>query len=212
MTKIEIFSSYQDTGSCPANVSKVVFLDTTIFSNSGSGLDKVRNCFRDGKGPELIRELSDRHQVDYERFGQRVAPLFYYCWEPRICDALKKVLDLTGAKIVLSSDLRFAFNQRDLKDLFKIHGFSEYYVDNIGQVIKNSETTKFFTNKYGARVLHWRAWEILEYLERCPQIKRYVVLDDMNLNPGLGDRFLHVPFDLNDKLVKEAINILQKDS
>ncbi|MDR0550218.1 MAG: hypothetical protein LBI10_12550 [Deltaproteobacteria bacterium] len=211
MTKIQLYSSYQDTGFCPANVSRVVFLDTEVLSTNYDGVDKVRECLRKGQGPELIRELSDLHQVDYAKFRENVAPILYYCWDPKTINALKNVLDTTGAKIVLSSDLRFAFSQSDMADLFKIHGLAEYYVDNIGQVIDDNETTKFFTNKYGIDVCHWRTWEILEYLERCPQIKSYVVLDEMYLNPGLGDRFFRDFTSYQKDMIAKIIQLLQTD-
>jgi hypothetical protein len=211
MTKIQLFSSYQDTGLCPANVSKVIFLDTEILSARVDGQKDAEKCLREGQAPELIRELSALYQVDYAKFGERVAPLFYYCWASRSCDAIKNILDTTGAKIVLSSDLRFAFNQSDMRDLFKIHGLSEYYVDNTGQVILDNETWKFFTNKYGPKVTHWRTWEILDYLERFPQIKNYVVLDKMDLNPGFGDRFIRPFLIFINDIIDIAIQRLQTD-
>jgi hypothetical protein len=100
-----------------------------------------------------------------------------------------------------------------MKDLFKIHGLAEYYVDNTSQVIKNSLTTKFFTNKYGAGVWHWRVREILEYLERFPQIKSYVVFDRMFLRHDFAGRhFREIPYFNNSNNIRDnVIYLLQID-
>ena len=45
-----------------------------------------------------------------------------YAWDVADCEALKTILDETNAKLVLSSDWRFQFSFRQMKDIFQHYG------------------------------------------------------------------------------------------
>ena len=42
-----------------------------------------------------------------------------YAWDKADCEALKTIIDETNAKLVLSSDWRFQFSFRQMKDIFQ---------------------------------------------------------------------------------------------
>lgn len=82
-------------------------------------------------------------------------------WGQSLVDNLKKIIDDTHAKIVISSTWRFGHSISSFIDMFKIYGWENAPV--IGST----------------PILHGkRGYEIQEYLDAHENIKNYVILDD----------------------------------
>lgn len=118
---------------------------------------------------------------------------------------VRKIVDATGALIVLSSTWRDEWNVED-----ESHNGSDF----------NELRAKFrefgmdFYDRTGAWQMRGRGWEILEWLERHKSVESFVILDDWNdmgpvrdhlilTNPSLG---------LTEEQVQEAIEILLQNS
>ena len=118
---------------------------------------------------------------------------------------VRKIVDATGALIVLSSTWRDEWNvedeSRNGSDFNELRAkFREFGMD--------------FYDRTGAWQMRGRGWEILEWLERHESVESFVILDDWNdmgpvrdhlilTNPSLG---------LTDEQVQEAIEILLQNS
>ena len=85
---------------------KVIFLDVDGVLNSDEYFDKVRN----------LKIKGIENQIDVEKIK-----------------LLKKAVDETGAKVVLSSSWRFTLNEQPLRDLLSRYGIGVYsrtpYID-----------------------------------------------------------------------------------
>lgn len=118
---------------------------------------------------------------------------------------VRKIVDATGALIVLSSTWRDEWNVED-----ESHNGSDF----------NELRAKFrefgmdFYDRTGAWQMRGRGWEILEWLGRHESVESFVILDDWNdmgpvrdhlilTNPSLG---------LTEEQVQEAIKILMQNS
>ena len=118
---------------------------------------------------------------------------------------VRKIVDATGALIVLSSTWRDEWNvedeSRNGSDFNELRAkFREFGMD--------------FYDRTGAWQKRGRGWEILEWLERHESVESFVILDDWNdmgpvrdhlilTNPSLG---------LTNEQVQEAIEILLQNS
>lgn len=57
----------------------------------------------------------------------------------------------------------------------------------------------------------YRTGEILEYLDRHPEITAFVALDDRNLEKGLNGHFIHTKNSISEEDVERAIEILNRE-
>ena len=174
------------------NIQKVLFLDIDgVLEYSQTRFEHIRN----GDMPKVYEELNEIYGVDYSKYKYCGIADVYYDWDKDSVQLLKDILVQSGAKIVLSSDWRI-LGKEIMYDLFKIHGLHEFYIDdtinfmhfdyNAEDLIKQKHKEKLHLKYISRRVV-----EILEYLERHPFIKNYVVIDDMDLLPGLEGHFVH---------------------
>ena len=122
----------------------------------------------------------------------------YYEWHKSAVGRLKKILDETDAKIIISSDWKNDALPKKMQDLLKIHELDKYwYCDNI--IIRKP-----------LLVQELRYLEIQDSLNRYP-IDNFVVLDDI---PDLEFFYPNnsvITYDylsIND--MNEAIKILKK--
>jgi len=109
---------------------KVIFLDVDGVLNSDEYFDKIKNLNIEG----IERE------IDVEKIK-----------------LLKKAIEETGAKVVLSSSGRYTRNGQQLKELLANYGI---YVD----------TTPFLQNKRGLEIKQW--------LSNNQSVEDFVILDD----------------------------------
>jgi hypothetical protein len=203
-------------GSCPLNVAKIVFLDIDGVLQpcySQIRFEKIENNeYLDAKN-----QLSSKFDKDYFWYDKYDLAAVIYDWRHSAVDELKRVLDATNAKIVLSSDWR-AKPQTIMMGLFQIHGLDKYYIDNTiyfdiygddsEEIHKKSD--KFYANKKYKHIYDERAVEILEYVRKNKHITHYVAIDDRNLSNGLGKNFVSTAADskLTKDTADECISIL----
>ena len=198
---------------------KIVFLDIDGVLQPGYSEKRFDVIGRkDGKGgmPEVYEYLEYYFKIDYRKYNQYDVAAVYSDWDKTAVDLLKLTLSLTGAKIVLSSDWRREGYDR-MKDFFTMHGLEKYYIDNTKDS-KYIDTTyieeerAIFKEKNGPNAyLDSRSIEILEWLIRNPDVKKWVAIDDMRLS-GLGDNFINTRSSYTWEDAEKAIRLLSVNS
>jgi hypothetical protein len=134
---------------------------------------------------ELYQELYEKYHVDYSEYNMYDVAAVYYDWDKNAIAELKRILEKTGAKIVVSSDWREE-TVDNMVDFCRIYDLDDYIV---GATVKERYKHKYFNEideKY--RNSGYRAVEILIYLKEHPEIKKYVAIDDIPLIEELGEQ------------------------
>jgi hypothetical protein len=97
-----------------------------------------------------------------------------YSWCQEDCDALKKILDETNAKLVLSSDWRFQFAFRQMKDIFQHYGIH-------GSNLLDMTCQFSLWNKMSRTSLeHERALQVVKWA-KDNKISNWIAIDDLDL-------------------------------
>lgn len=164
----------------------------------------------------------------------------YYDWDRKAVARLQRIIDTTGAKIILSSDWR-EFSLKVMYGLLDIYGLGKYlygctffvpWTSELAQELSYSEDIIYECRKdyYSCmnaltegigellhtysdgqrKVVNTRVAEILEYLDRHQEITSFVVIDDMNINNGLEGHFIETYPSLPEESVQPCIDILQR--
>jgi len=116
----------------------------------------------------LLNELENKFQVNYREFDISDVTLAYYDWDKAAIKEIKRILDTTGAKIVVSSSWRCGRAGNYLPFLLRMHDLQKYL--------------------YGYNpIMRSRPAEILEYLKAHPHIKNWVAVDDMDLTQAFPE-------------------------
>lgn len=124
--------------------------------------------------------------------------------DPAMVALLNRVLEITGAKVVLSSSWRYRFNTPEklekLRSILRSRGFA-------GELIDRTPLGMEMPPGSGAGV---RGIEVAFWLNRHPEVSEYVILDDSDDFPGLGDRLVRTSWaeGLTAKHAKHAVAIL----
>lgn len=118
---------------------------------------------------------------------------------------VRKIVDATGALIVLSSTWRDDWNvedeSRNGSDFNELRAkFRKFGMD--------------FYDRTGAWQMRGRGWEILEWLERHKSVESFVILDDWNDMEPVRDHLIltNPSLGLTEEQVQEAIEILLQNS
>ena len=131
----------------------------------------------------LYEKYNDSRYLDVKDYDIGAV---YYDWRPTSVGILKEILDTTLSNIVLSSDWRDTKFEY-LKAFFKIYDLEDYLIDVTNPNI-------FITKKEA----------IKSYLNKHPNIKKYIVLDDMNFYDDFGPNFRLVRNNYNS-LIEEDL-------
>ena len=118
-------------------------------------------------------------------------------WNPETIKELGRVLGTTGAKIVLSSSWRDNGNEA-MKALFRIWGLGSYYLDStLPEYFWDSRdnASRTLSKRYRElmnpeRFVNPRSFEILEWLDRHPEVTSYAIIDDIYDIVGHGNHFV----------------------
>lgn len=140
-------------------------------------------------------------------------------WNPEIVGELKRVLDTTGAKIVLSSAWRHNGNEA-MRALFRIWQLDSYYLDSTmpedfwdsrdkAKSKLENQYEKYLSNGKKYLFVDRRSFEILEWLDRHPEVTSYAIVDDYFNIYGHGDHFVLCEKGLKKDLADKLIAALQ---
>lgn len=106
---------------------------------------------------------------------------------------LKKLVDETGAYIVVSSSWRFMHTIKDFKQMFHIHGLKDAVIDIAPMA------SSFLKEP-----------SIEEYLHAHPDIDAYVILDDINMESHFPGHCVVCPDVFDEECLEKALQILKK--
>jgi hypothetical protein len=134
---------------------------------------------------ELKRQLSDKYGFDYSGYDKYDLLAVYYDWDKVAVAELRRILDTTDAKIVISSDWRVFHPMSRMKDFFRIYDLADYVIDYTTLVLRYEDVIEYRKREEYKDIGEARVIEILEYLKAHPEIKRWVALDDMHLDKYL---------------------------
>ncbi len=180
----------------------------------------------------LCRELTAKFggSFDYDAWAGRegsnpfwTVAAVQWDWDADAVKELKRVLETTGAKIVLSSSWR-NFGFEAMKALFRIWGLDSYYIDDTmpeyfrcREGEPDGEEAKWAVRKRceeclkGEHFLETRSVEIREWLDRHSEVTAYAVVDDINLTRGLEGHFVRTKDGLTPAAADELIAVLEKE-
>lgn len=158
----------------------------------------------------------------------------YFDWDEPSMERLRRILDTTGARVILSSDWR-AGGLKRMRGLMAIHHLDGYLDDATYCVPRTELDAPDYNQKSSAwdqiikiiyarmRELYptnpdkWdggldtRTCEIREYLDRHPEITAFVALDDRNLAKGLDGHFVYTRNMISEEDTQRSIEILNRE-
>lgn len=172
---------------------KVIFLDhdgvICLSENWGSRYKKARKYMIDNGVSEHDPEMYDPKK--------RPVPIRFDNFDQKSVKILNKILEKSGAEIVVSSDWKLFATVEELGEYYELHGISKKPIDRTLNMIEFDE--------HGGSMYEYKGWrdrmrivEIKKYLEDHPEITHWVAIDDMNMGnraqQGFGlDNFVHTP-------------------
>jgi hypothetical protein len=189
-------------------MEKVVFLDIDGVLQPMSSQKRfkyVGSNFDLGYMPELYKQLYEKYGVDYAQYNRYDVAAVYYDWDKNAVVELKRILDVTGAKAVITSSWRETKTLSCLVDLFKLYDLGEYIVDITPIESKDPAVRARMEN---LNIHDVRAAEILEYVDRHPEIKKWVVIDDMWANAALGKHVVLIHDNISKEEADRCIEVL----
>lgn len=120
--------------------------------------------------------------------------------DPEAVGRLQRIVDATGAKIVLSSSWRYLYQPKKFMELLRAHGF-------VGDLIGATPLSEDVPGR------KCRGDEVAMWLEENSflDIKRFVILDDAESFGDLEHRLVRTNFEcgLTDENVKSAIALFE---
>lgn len=128
----------------------------------------------------------------------------YHLFDPTCVRNLEKLIEETGAKLVISSTWRY-IGILKLRNLFKDRKIS-------GEII-GLTTTERFEDSSSIYSGESRGRQIQEYLDTHPEIENYVIIDDdADMMDCQLENFVNTKFDtgFNDEAFEKALKILKK--
>jgi len=166
-------------------IEKVLFLDIdgVIHPFTQSYCEYMNDIGR------LLNELENKFHINYREFNVCDVAMAYYDWDMDAINEIKRILDTTGAKIVISSSWRCSSTGNYLPFLLRMHDLQKYL--------------------YGyTPIMQNRPVEILEYLKMHPHIKKWVAVDDMDLSKDFPENAVVTYPKITASDADKCINIL----
>lgn len=195
--------------------------------------------------PSICAELNKtiKTDFDYEAYIENSYSnmcdigAVYFDWDKPSIERLRRILEATGARIILSSDWREGGLKR-MKGFLAIYNLDSYLDDATYCILDEQRRGpdykavseridawrniidmiyKYLRERYPADPNKWfdgvdyRVVEIREYLDRHPEITAFVALDDRNLEKGLDGHFVHTKNYISEEDVERCIEILNRE-
>ena len=156
---------------------KVIFLDNDgvicLSENWGS---RRKKQIKEGRSMGTsVRELPIHLRLDN--------------FDKKAVKVLNKILETTGAEIVISSDWRFHGTLEELGDYYISQGIMKKPIAAT-EIFKDIFPKEWSTLRFRADLELERYMEIDNWLKNHPEVTHWVAVDDLNMSVDfLGDRF-----------------------
>ncbi len=129
------------------------------------------------------------------RSGQAEKDEFGVLFDPLCIDNLAKIIEATGAKIVVSSDWKYLMSYEELLRMWETRNLPKEMIDATPCCSKH------------------RGDEIDKWIEECPDDVHYVIIDDLSAENFNEHQLAHLlvvnPFNgLTEEVAMRAINML----
>ena len=155
---------------------KVIFLDNDgvicLSENWGSRFKKARQYMID-------HSISEHAFADEKKRNVLVR---FDNFDAKAIKILNKVLEETGAELVVSSDWKLYATVEELGEYYESQGIIKKPID------RTLNLDEFDPDSAG--LYQWKGWkekmrilEIKKYLEDHPEITHWVAIDDLNMSP-----------------------------
>lgn len=156
-----------------------------------------------------IDGVLNRH---HERYGTREkSPMGFVGLGQKHVLQLKRIVEETGAKIVMSSDWKMCYKSDDC-DIKTANPDGVYVIKRLAE---NGMKLVARTNEVSLEGEHstGRGYGIRKYLRQHPEVTNYVILDDYKWRDFTGELLDHLvllEYPLTKRSADKAIKILQK--
>lgn len=151
---------------------KVIFLDNDgviCLSNNWGGRSKKWANYR-SQNPSSSDSKSDAPvDVRFDDFDEKAVRV------------LNSILEETGAEIVVSSDWRFHANLDELGDYYVSQGILKKPI-SVTHRTEDINPELWRVMRFRADLELERSIEILDWLEKNPQVTHWVAIDDLNMS------------------------------
>lgn len=177
---------------------KIVFLDFDGVLNYRKFLHKKK---QDGELPCTEAELKFCESVPPEHDAG-----YYLFWlralDPARVAIVEDLVQKSGAKVVVSSSWRAAWNAEELTNFLRAVGFTSEVIDVTPRHLHLKE-------KYSGKQI-MRGWEIQEWLDAHPEVESFVILDDDSDMDHLSSRHIKTNYDvgITRSKAKRALKLL----
>lgn len=166
---------------------KIIFLD----------VDGVLYPYHDRKfltkKPENIKKKLIRKDRIFKQANALELQLVYEGWNKQAVSYVKRLVEETDAKIVISSSWKYLRSLEDMKLLFKIYDLDSYVIG------LTKDTADFL-----------KETQIEDYLQHHKEIEKYVVIDDLDLRKAFPEHCVVCPDVFTLDCYEEAVKILGK--
>jgi hypothetical protein len=159
---------------------KVIFLDNDgvicLANNWGSRVKKRNSC------SDLTPSMSSKEMPVEYRFDN---------FDEKAIKVLNEILKETGAEIVVSSDWRLYANLEELGEYYLSQGIIKAPIA-VTSRIEDIEPGAWNLLRYRADKELERSIEILDWLDKHPEVTNWVAVDDLNMSVKyLSNNFTH---------------------
>ena len=159
---------------------KVIFLDNDgvicLANNWGSRVKK-RNSWSGLKFSMSPKEMPVEYRFDN--------------FDEKAIKVLNEILEETGAEIVVSSDWRHHATLEELGEYYLSQGIIKAPIA-VTSVTSDIDSELWKVLRHRADIELERSIEILDWLDKHPEVTNWVAVDDLNMSVKyLSDRFTH---------------------